>query len=175
MSRILLPQIKTDRLLLRRLLVSDWEIISFLRTDKEVNKYVDRPEAKTKEEALQFIQKIDELIEKGDSYYWAITLKDVGKMIGSISLWHFSEDRKTAEVGYDLSPEFQRKGMMDEALKSILDFGFKSLGLDLIEAYTHQNNESSKNLLKRNHFKIVEGKTDEDNLNNIIFEIKNSF
>ena len=166
------PEIITNRLLLRRLKESDWAMISYLRTDKEVNKYLQRPEAKSKEEALQFITKIHLAIENQESYYWAITLAQNERLIGSISLWHFSSDKKTAEVGYDLSPGFQKKGIMDEALKGILDFGFNNLSLDIIEAYTHKHNEPSKILLIRNHFELVAGKNDDGNKNNIIYEIK---
>jgi ribosomal-protein-alanine N-acetyltransferase len=40
-------------------------------------------------------------------------------------------------VGYNLSPEFQNKGVMSEALNYIIDFGFNELKLDSIEAFTH--------------------------------------
>ena len=158
--------------MLRKLQESDWEMISYLRSDKVVNRFVERPAAKSQVEAMAFITRINLAIEKQQSFYWTITLQGVDKMMGSISLWHFSKDRKSAEVGYDLSPEFQGKGIMDEALKRILTFGFKQLNLDLIEAHTHQQNEPSKNLLTKNKFKLVVGKKDEDNENNIIYEIK---
>ncbi len=174
MNEIQCPEIKTERLILRRLKESDWEMISYLRSDKEVNKLVKRPSAETKVKALEFITKTNQDVDNQNLYYWTITEKNNDQMIGSICLWNFSEDRNTAEVGYDLSPKFQRKGIMDESLKRILDFGFKSLKLALIEAYTHKMNEHSKNLLERNSFKLVAGKKDEDNHDNIIYEIKSS-
>ena len=173
MNNFTFPEIKTDRLLLRQLQKSDWQMICFLRSDKKVNEYVRRPDAKTREDAISFIEKIAVAVESQQSFYWVISLLDHSQMIGTISLWNFSNDRKTAEVGYDLSPDFQKKGIMDEALKAVLEFGFTKCKLDLIEACTHRNNEPSKNLLTRNSFKIVAGKTDEDNENNIIFKIKN--
>ncbi len=168
------PEIITERLLLRRLVESDWDVISYLRTDKEVNKFVERPSAETKEEALKFINKIHKLIDKQTSFYWAITEKNNNQMIGSICLWNFSKDRKIAEVGYDLSPKFQGKGIMNESLKSIIEFGFKNLNLDLIEAYTHKRNVNSKKLLERNRFKLDMGKKDEHNQDNIIYKLKKS-
>ena len=59
---------------------------------------------------------------------------------------------KIAEVGYDLNPIFQRKGIMSEALNKVINFGFNELGLDNIEAYTHIQNENSKKLLEKNGF-----------------------
>lgn len=171
MNKNQFPEIKTDRIILRKLKVTDWKIISYLRSDKEVNKFVKRPEAPTKEKALEFIATISNNIIKYKTFYWAIATTGNDQMIGSICLWNFSNDRKTAEVGYDLSPKFQGKGLMNESLKSVLDFGFNTLNLDLIEAYTHRENTKSIHLLKKNNFKLVVGKKDNDNLENSIFEI----
>jgi ribosomal-protein-alanine N-acetyltransferase len=71
-----------------------------------------------------------------------------------------------------LSPKFQGKGIMNESLKSILEFGFKNLNLDLIEAYTHKRNLSSKKLLERNRFILDVNKKDEHNQDNIIYKLK---
>ena len=95
-------------------------------------------------------------------------------MIGNIVLWNFSKDRKTAEVGYDLSPEFQGQGIMDEAMKAVLHFGFNQLKLELVEAFTSKQNESSKKLLLRNYFKLNASRKDSDDEDNIIFELDNS-
>ena len=67
------PEIETERLVLTQLTNSDWEMVCFLRSDKDVNKFVDRPGAETKEDALAFIYKINTAIESGNSYYWKIT------------------------------------------------------------------------------------------------------
>ena len=166
-------EIITKRLLLRKLKKSDWEIISYLRSDKEVNEFVKRPAAASKEKALKFISKTNKGIDDRNLYYWVITEKNNSEMIGSICLWNFSQDQKSAEVGYDLNPEFQKKGIMDESLKSVLEYGFKELDLDIIEAYTHKNNESSKKLLERNGLTIITDKKDEHNQDNLIYEIKN--
>jgi ribosomal-protein-alanine N-acetyltransferase len=165
-----LTEIQTERLLLRRLENSDWEMISFLRSDKIVNQFVKRPNAETKEEALEFIEKIKTGIDNRNLYYWKITEKN--KMIGSICLWNFSKDHKTAEIGYDLSPNYQGKGIMNESLKNVTEFGFRELNLNIIEAYTHRQNTSSTKLLERNGFNLVEGKKDEHNTDNIIYELK---
>tara|TARA_R110002012_G_C11674982_1_gene613582 strand:+ start:11535 stop:12056 length:522 start_codon:yes stop_codon:yes gene_type:complete len=164
--------IKTERLHLRKLKPSDWEAISYLRSDTDVNKFVKRPPAETQEKAMAFIDKISQAIDTNTSLYWVITEKDKDQMLGSISLWNFSEDRKTAEVGYDLNPISQGKGIMDESLKSIIRFGFNTLNLDNIEAYTQKNNSASINLLERNGFKLVVGKQDADNLENAVYKLK---
>jgi ribosomal-protein-alanine N-acetyltransferase len=147
-------------------------MISFLRSDRRVNQFVKRPSIETKEKALEFIQKITTGFDNREFYYWKITERGKNVMIGSICLWNFSEDQRTAEVGYDLSPNYQEKGIMSESLKKVIEFGFRKLNLDLIEAYTHKLNLSSVKLLEGNGFNVVEKKKDPDNAENIIYELK---
>ena len=87
-------------------------------------------------------------------------------------MWNFSENYKTAEVGYDLNPIFQRKGIMSEALNSVINFGFIELNIDSIEAFTHIQNENSKMLLEKNGFHFIENRKDNDNLSNVLFQIR---
>ena len=56
--------------------------------------FIERPAAKDPEEAKAFIQKITE----NKSYYWGITLKENGKMIGTICFWNLSADRKALSL-----------------------------------------------------------------------------
>lgn len=171
------PEIKTERLLLRKIKVSDVDEVLFLRSDKTVTKYIERSEnsqTKNKADALKFIQEIiSEGFENSKSITWKITLKTNQKMIGSICLWNFSENYKTAEVGYDLNPIFQNKGIMSEALQCVIDYGFKKLKLDAIEAFTHIKNENSKKLLEKNCFKLIDYRKDDNNVANIIYKIQN--
>lgn len=88
-------------------------------------------------------------------------------------MWNFSEDRKTAEIGYELFPHSQGKGIMDEAIKKLIGFAFQTLGIDILEAFTNKNNLKSISLLLRNNFSHVPGRKDEDDINNVIFILKN--
>ena len=169
------PEIVTERLFLRQINESDSDVILFLRSDKTINKFIKRAESdKTKNrlDSLNFIKKINKGIENNNFISWGITLKEDSKIIGTICLWNFSKDKKQAEVGYDLSPLFQKKGIMSEALKNVIAFGFTDLRLTKIEAFTHKENESSKNLLEQNGFILMAEKKDKKNSSNLIFEIK---
>jgi ribosomal-protein-alanine N-acetyltransferase len=171
------PEIKSKRLFLRKIQESDSKAILFLRSDKTINKFIERPEnRKTKNvsDAIKFIKELDDYIETSKSIAWGITLKNDPKIIGTICLWNFSQNNKTAEVGYDLDPKYQNKGIMNETLKMIIDFGFKELKLDKIEAFTHTENENSIKLLEKNGFHLNENRKDLDNKSNIIFEIDNA-
>ncbi|MCI4671281.1 MAG: GNAT family N-acetyltransferase [Bacteroidia bacterium] len=165
-------ELQSQRLSLRKLKRRDWEAVSFLRSDPEVNRLVVRPSAETKEDALAFIEKISRGIREEEIFYWAISLKGKEEMVGSICLWNFSVDRLKTEVGYDLHPAFYRKGIMDEAMKKVMSFGFEVLGVKQIEAFTHRDNVGSRRLLEKNDFRWNEARKDQNQLHNVIYEIK---
>ncbi|NEN23686.1 GNAT family N-acetyltransferase [Cryomorpha ignava] len=171
------PEIKTKRLSLRKILESDCDEILFLRSDKTVNAYIERAEnRKTKNisDAIKFIKNTAEYLETGRSIAWGITLNGDSEIIGTICLWNFSENNKIAEVGYDLNPKFQGKGIMSETLRKVIDFGFKELKLDKIEAFTNSENVRSTKLLENNGFRLNGDRKDIDNDSNIIFELDNT-
>lgn len=162
------PIIITERLNLRKILPSDLERVHFFRSDKEINKYIKR-EPQTLEMATAHIELITKAIMTDESITWGITTKESDVLIGSICLWNFSKDKKTAEVGYGLDPKFQGMGIMSEALKATLDFGFHQRGFETIEAYTDYRNIPSKKLLKLHGFIPREGIKDPDNQNNEVY------
>ncbi len=166
-----LPKLETKRLTLRQLKKDDHKVIQFLRSNETVNTYVKRPKTNSTQEAIDFITKINTGIKDNDWLFWGITQKESSELIGTICLWNFSEDRNVAEVGYDLHPDYQGQGVMNEALQAVLEYGFDSLNLDIIEAYTHRDNEPSKRLLFKNNFQHIIDRTDSANADNIIFTL----
>jgi ribosomal-protein-alanine N-acetyltransferase len=165
------PFLQTSRLQLISLEKKNAKQVLFLRSDRVVNQFIKRQTPSNIDDALAFIVKIQREYQNKESVSWAIHLKDDPLMIGSICLWNFSSDRKTAEVGYDLNPAYHNQGIMTEALQAILHFGFERLALETIKAFTHYANESSKRLLTKNGFSIVAGEKDTDNEDNVIFSV----
>jgi ribosomal-protein-alanine N-acetyltransferase len=61
-----------------------------------------------------------------------------------------------SEVGYILSGDFQGKGIITEALKRVVQFGFEVLKLNSIEAVIDPENFGSEKVLLKNNF-VKEG------------------
>ena len=83
------PILTTERLTLRQLVINDEQEIFTLRSDAEINKYLNRQKSNTIDDARNFIIKINENINKNDSLYWAITLSDKNIVVGTICLFSF--------------------------------------------------------------------------------------
>jgi ribosomal-protein-alanine N-acetyltransferase len=148
------PNLFTERLILRQLEIGDVNEIFALRSSDDVNRFLDRPKTTTIDEAKQFIYKINEGINKNEWLYWAITLKKETGLIGTICYWNISKENNRAEVGYELHPHFQGKGIMQEAILKVIDFEFGQLKLKTITAVPSGDNLKSRKLLEKNNFKI---------------------
>ncbi len=174
MKTPIFPILKSDRLILRETTKLDADQIYFLRSDSEVNKFIERPEdCKTKSlsDALNFIDKIAREYDQVQSISWCICVAESDQMIGSICLWNYSNDMKTAELGYALHPCYQGKGIMNEALLLVVNYGFKACDFEMIEAYTHSDNVRSKALLRNNGFMLNIRKKDDDDPANEVYEL----
>jgi len=91
--------------------------------------------------------------EAGKEYSFTITEKENNKPLGRISI------RKTDQadrwnVGFWTHPESQKQGIMTEALKAILNFGFEELSAIEIEACHALWNKASEKVLQRNGMKF---------------------
>ena len=104
------PVLTTERLTLRQLVINDEKEIFTLRSDSEINKYLDRPISNTIDDARDFINKINENINKNSSLYWAITLRDKQILVGTICLFGFSDENDTCEIGYELFDRLSTPG-----------------------------------------------------------------
>lgn len=146
------PILETERITLRRVNINDVNEIFTLRSNPETMKYIPRPLVKTTEDALEHIAMIDAKIENNEGINWAITLKDDPKLIGIIGHYRIKPENYRAEIGYMLLPEFNGKGIMSEAVKEVVKYGFNVMKLHSIEAIIDPENFGSEKVLQKNGF-----------------------
>ncbi|MET3536284.1 GNAT family N-acetyltransferase [Chryseobacterium limigenitum] len=165
-------KLETERLQLKEINESYVEDILKIRGNEIINQFVQRNSPKNNYDALQFILTIKERTRNHETFYWGISLKDQTNLIGTICLWKFSDDRKQAEVGYELLPDYHRKGIMSEALTAVVNYGFNTLNLQEIVAMTNKFNENSKGILLKHQFVLEEERKDEGFPDNLVFSLK---
>ena len=146
------PCLETQRLELRALQQDDAPQIFELRSSKQVNQYLDRKPAASMEDAVGFINKIQSGMVTGKQIFWAIHLKGEKKLVGTVLLWNLSPAEAKAELGYELLPDYQGKGLMQEAVRAALRYGFETMKLQTIEAFTLPVNKASLRVLEKFHF-----------------------
>lgn len=92
--------------------------------------------------------------EKDKDYYFAIVLKDTGKVIGEIfahpeSTNHDKEILDTYSPCWMLNREYQGKGYAYEAAKEFFDYLFNQKNARRLYAYTEDYNLSSQKLCEK--------------------------
>lgn len=148
------PELNTERLHLRQLSLNDEPEILELRDHEQVLQYIDRPKVRNLAGARDFIQYINNGITKEEWFYWGISLAGRDQLVGTICLWHFNSEQTETEIGYELHPDFQGKGLMRETVQAIIDFAFHTLNIETIKAYTHTENQASIALLEKCGFRF---------------------
>lgn len=146
------PILHTERLTLRRIMPADAADLFVLRADENIMRFIPRPLAKSTEDVIDLIKIIDEGIDNNNLINWAISLKEVNKLIGTIGFVRMSLANHRAEVGYMLHPQYHGQGIMQEALIAVINYGFHDMKLHSIEAIIDPENTASEKLLERNNF-----------------------
>lgn len=127
---------------------SDAEKTYKIRSNKSIAKYLDRPIASSLNDAELFIEKITAGISKNQLIYWGIELLLTKEIIGTITLWQITNDGSQAEIGFELLPVYQGKGVMQEILPAVISFAFNSMKLSKIEGEVAFDNIKSIKLME---------------------------
>ena len=139
---------------LRQLTIHDAADVFTLRTDEAVNKLVDRDAPADMAAVAAFITAINQRVQEKVACYWAIELVQTGQFAGTICLFNLAADGTKAEVGYELLPDCRGKGLMPEAVRSVISLAFEA-GIQTIEAFSHPENGPSVALLQKLGFTLA--------------------
>lgn len=143
------PELQTERLVLREISADDVAQIFQLRSNKNLMHFIQRPIAKTEQDALKLIEIITTSLKNNEAITWAVTLKNKPALIGTVGFWRVEKEHYRAEIGYMLSDAFHRQGLMQEAIIEVLRYGFNAMHLHSVEANVNPANVASSKLLEK--------------------------
>ncbi|MDF2626767.1 MAG: putative N-acetyltransferase [Symbiobacteriaceae bacterium] len=141
--------LRTARLVLRPLREDDASDLFEIFSDPAVMRFWSTPPWSSAEMANHFIARTNAALASGEYLQIGIERQTDGRIIGTCSLFSFSEQCKRAEVGYALAHAAWGHGFMHEALSALLDWAFSDVGLNRIEADIDPRNEASARTLRR--------------------------
>ena len=143
------PQLETGRLVLRKIRQSDADDMFSYASLPKVTRYLTWNEHPDLLHTKRYLAYLDTQYRAGHYFDFAITLRDGGRMIGTIGFVSFDEANSVAEVGYVLHPDFWGMGLMTEALSRLIRFGFEELSLHRIEASFMPENGASRRVMEK--------------------------
>lgn len=134
------PKIIGDAVYLSPMSLDDLEQYTRWMNDLEMTKYLG---AAATTISLEKEREALEMLAKGE-HNFAIVLKGEDRLLGNISLMKVNHLYQTAEVGLFIGNKEDRgKGYGSEALRLIVDFGFKYLNLKNIMLKVNAENKAA--------------------------------
>ena len=144
-----MPTLETPRLRLRKLNMRDAQDIFDYSQDPQVARFVLWEAQTSLSDARSYIRYMLRKYRLGEPASWGIEWKETQKIIGTIGFMWIQRDNAAAEVGYSLSRAYWNRGIMTEALREILRYGFRSMNLNRIEAQHETENPASGAVMRK--------------------------
>lgn len=145
-----LPQIRTERLVLRPWTPEDRTPFAAINADPRVMEFLGEPLSRERSDKLaDWIQAGFETRGYG---FWAVEARGVEPFIGITGLGvpRFEAAFMPAvEVGWRLDPSFWGRGYATEAAQASLAYAFDVLGLEEVVAFTSRDNLRSQRVMER--------------------------
>ena len=139
------PELKTERLILRKFTDRDINALFLILKDEEVNTFLPWFPLKNMEEAKSFFEEqYASKYAQPQGYAYAICLKEDNFPIGYINV----SMGDSHDFGYGLRKEFWHKGITSEAAKAIVE-QVKKDGLPYLTATHDRNNPRSGLVMQR--------------------------
>lgn len=142
-------KIESERLLLRKLSLTDAVDIYDYASDVQVSKFTTWENHSSLDDTNTFLHMVLQKYENEQPSDWGILLKDTNKVIGTCGWVYLNEQHHRAEMGYALSRNYWNQGLITEAVRTILTFGFNELNLNRIEARCISENIGSERVMQK--------------------------
>ena len=147
------PVIETERLILRGPKQSDLQAIYDVHTDPDVMRYYGVPLYDSLDKAQRDFDWMNKLVAEKTGFRPVITLKDDDVYIGDVGFDNYVKKSNRMELGYILAKKHWGKGLMTEAIRAVLEYGFMEMELNRVQALVDPRNVGSRRVLEKNGFK----------------------
>ena len=144
-----LPVLETEDLLLRKPAMKDAKDIYRYASDPEVARYVLWEPHRSLSETRSFIRFLRSRIRAGYPSSWVVTLRETGTVIGTIGFIWYSDENRSAELGYSFSREYWNRGYATQALRAVIGAVFRSLPVNRLEAQHDIRNPASGRVMEK--------------------------
>ena len=144
-----LPTLETERLILRKMVLNDAEAVFAYASNSEVSRYTLWETHRSIEDSRAFLEFATQKYENGGEPDWGIVYRGNGCLVGACGLVNWEAEHARAEVGFVLSREDWGRGLMSEAVRAILRFGFERMNLNRIEARCIAENAASARVMEK--------------------------
>ena len=144
-----LPTLRTERLTLRKLRMDDAPAIFDYCSDPTIGKHTAWPPHATLADSEAYLAMALKLYEGGNEALWGVVLEEEGRVVGTCGLYDIDLRHGTAALGYVLALRLRGRGIMPEAMRAVLGWGFGPLGLARIQGVCRVDNDPSTRVMAK--------------------------
>src|ERR1041385_6067954 len=142
------PTLQTERLTLRPMTVADAAELHRLVNDVEsARDTMMIPPPQREGRAEEWIGKHQERFDKNEEVVFGIERREDGAFVGVIGV--IPEPHDMAEFGYWIGQEYWNHGYATEAAAAVIDYTFRTLGVNRIEALHFVRNPASGRVMEK--------------------------
>ncbi|MBD2534941.1 GNAT family N-acetyltransferase [Nostoc flagelliforme FACHB-838] len=145
---MLIPQLLTERLILREFREEDLDAYAQMCGDEEVMRYVGNGRPLSRGESWRSLAMMLGHWHLRGYGMWAVEEGASSEMIGRIGCWK-PEGWPGLEIGWTLRREYWGKGYATEAAKISMDYAFEKLGQSDVISLIRPENEASKRVAQK--------------------------
>lgn len=145
-------EIKTERLVLRPLNISDLESTHEYSSDKENTVYMYHLPREI-DETSEFLNSVTKEWEKDAPSFYEFAIVLDGIHIGSVSIY-LSDDRDSGNLGWILNKKYWHNGYATEAAMAIKDFAVNTLQVKRLAANCDYRNTASSRVMDKIGLKL---------------------
>lgn len=146
------PLLETKRLKLVEITHNHANSLYEILSREEVTKYYGTDHFRSLGEAIKLIDMFQKNFFEKRGIRWGMVLKENYKLVGTVGLNGLQLKNRRAEIGYELHPDYWRKGYTLEAILEVLRFSYTELDLNRIGAVVYPENTPSVALLEKMGF-----------------------
>jgi RimJ/RimL family protein N-acetyltransferase len=144
-----MPEVETQRLRLRAFTSKDADEHYRIVNDPEFRRHFPPQFAQaTRDNVLVGIGRVIEHWYQFGFGYWAMELKEEGRIVGYCGLRHLAPT-KEIELLYGIERVHWGKGLTTEAARASLRFGFEEMKFERIMAVTDPENKGSRRVMEK--------------------------
>jgi len=145
-------ELETERLFLKNISYADREFILRQFSDESVNAYLFDAEPPTSLLEADAIINFYVQPEPRAQHRWILHRKGDDSKLGTCGFHCWKRDQRWADIGYDLQPQYWGQGYMTEALRAVMSFASREMGLSRIDAHIYAGNTKSIALVRKFNF-----------------------
>ncbi len=144
-----LPEIVSERLVLRQMTIRDAGDVFDYARDPEVARFTIWDAHRSVDDSRAFLTSVIRGYAQREVATWGVVHRTEGRLIGTCGYNGWNRVHCRAELGYAFSRKFWNQGLATEAVRALIKFGFNRLSFNRIEAFCVPENLASARVMEK--------------------------